>query len=650
MSAEGLALGFSGAGGTLNLQSLHGEEAMGELFVYHLELSSADAAIDFSSVVGQNATASVTLADGALRYFSGVVTRFVQAGGTPGGASYRAELRPWLWWLTLEFDARIFQQQSAVEIILALFGELGFTDYRDGTTGSHTKRDYCVQYNESAFDFVSRLMEEEGIYYYFEHAAGSHTLVLLDGGQEYPACAGLDSVRYQDTGISRDAFDLVFRCEAEQRAVPAKFASGDFNFETPAASVSADAEGKGGRMRVYDYPGGYTVAADGAALAKLRMQALAQGRQAIRGDSSCRAFTAGHAFTLAGHYRADLNTDYVLQRVLHNLSHDSYSNSFDAFPLTLPFRSPLRTPRARILGTQTATVVGKAGEEIWTDSYGRIKVQFHWDQRGKKDENSSCWIRVAQSWAGKGWGSFFLPRMGQEVIVSFLDGDPDRPLVTGAVYNAEQTVPEPLPANQTRSTMRSRSSKDGSAGNELRFEDKLDAEELFLHAQKDMNTVVENDRSTRVVEGKDSLAVEKGERSVNVKGDENHVNQANYTHTVTGNYELKVDGNLSITVAGNISIKADGSFSCEAGTSLSNKAGSTFANEAGSGFTNKAGTSFANEAGTSFANKAGTSLENKAGTTMLNEAGVSLTNKGSASQTVDGGGMLTLKGGIVKIN
>ncbi|MBJ7313464.1 type VI secretion system tip protein TssI/VgrG [Rugamonas sp. CCM 8940] len=650
MSGDVLALGFSGAGGKLTLVGLHGEEAMGELFVYHLELFSADAAIDFSSVVGQSASASVTLADGKKRYFSGVISRFVQAGGLPGGASYRAELRPWLWWLLLEVDARIFQQKSAPEIITALFDEFGFSDYRNSLSGSYSTRDYCVQYNESAFHFVSRLMEEEGIFYYFEHAAGSHTLVLFDGGGEYPACTGLTSAHYQETGISRDAFDLVYRCEAEQCAVPAKFASGDFSFQTPDAPLSAAAEGKGGRMRVYEYPGGYAVAADGGTLATRRMQSLAQGRQAIRGDSSCRAFTAGHRFALAGHYRADLNAGYVLQRVLHNLSHDSYSNSFDAFPQSLPFRSPLRTSRARILGTQTATVVGKAGEEIWTDSFGRIKVQFHWDQRGKNDENSSCWIRVAQSWAGKGWGNFFLPRIGQEVVVSFLDGDPDRPLVTGAVYNATQTVPEPLPANQTRSTMRSRSSKDGKAGNELRFEDKLDAEELYLHAQKDMNTVVENCRSTRVVEGKDSLAVEKGERSVNVKGDEEHVNQANFTHKVTGNfthqvtgnYELKVDGNLTITVAGNISIKTDGSFSCEAGTSLSNKSGTSLANNAG--------TTFANKAGTSMNNEAGTSLENKAGTTMVNEAGISLTNKGSASQTVDGGGMLTLKGGIVKIN
>jgi type VI secretion system secreted protein VgrG len=618
MSGTGLALDFSGAGDELRLVGLHGEEALGELFLFHLELCSSNTAIDLASIIGQHATASVTLDGGKKRYFSGVVSRLVQSGGNPDTAIYRAELRPWLWWLTLEVDARIFQQQTVPEIIKSLYREFGFPDFRDDLQGSYAARDYCVQYNESAFDFISRLMEEEGIFYYFEHAAGSHTLVLADGGKDFPACPGLSGARYQGTGSSRDALDLVYRCEAGHCAVPAKFASGDFHFETPGAPLAASAEGKAGRMRVYEYPGGYRAADAGTSLAKLRMQALAQAREGISGESTCRAFTAGYAFGLAGHYRGDLNADYVLQRVRHSLRHDDYSNSFDAFPASLPFRSPLRTPRARIFGTQTATVVGKAGEEIWTDNHGRIKVQFHWDQRGKKDENSSCWIRVAQSWAGKGWGSFFLPRIGQEVIVSFLDGDPDRPLVTGAVYNAEQTVPETLPANQTRGVLRSRSSKGGTAGNELRFDDKLDAEELYLHAQKDMNTVVENARSTRIVKGKDSLAVEAGERSVNVKGDENHVNQANFVHKVSGNFELSVDGNLTITVRGTISIKADGSISSEAGTSLTNKAG--------------------------------TALENKAGTTMLNDAGVSLTNKASASQTVDGGGMLEVKGGIVKIN
>ena len=619
MTRSGLALKLSAAPAldSLQLVALHGEEALSELFLYSLELYSSNTALDLAGMVGQAVTASVALTDGGWRHFSGKIARIVQAGGGKEGASYRADLRPWFWWLTLEVDARIFQNKTVPDIITGLFQEFGFSDFRNSLSGTYAEREYCVQYNESTFAFISRLMEEEGIFYSFEHTASGHTLVLLDSAQSYPACTGLQTAEYMATGSSRDKPDLVYRCDAEQNAVSGRYASGDFNFLTPAQPLAANAGGQSG-SRVYEYPGGYADAGAGQGVAALRMQSLGLGAKAMRGDSTCRAFTAGCRFTLAGHSRSDLNVEHVLRHVAHSVSHDSYSNSFVAFPLSLPFRPPLRTAKARVLGTQTATVVGKAGEEIWTDSYGRIKVQFHWDRLGKSDENSSCWVRVAQAWAGQSWGAFFLPRIGQEVIVSFLDGDPDRPLVTGCVYNATQTVPEGLPANQTRSVIRSRSSKEGSAGNELRFEDKKDSEEFYLHAQKDMNTEVENDRSARIIKGNESLKVEKGTRTVDVKGDESHINQANFEQKVTGNFTLKIDGDLSIEVGGAISIKA--------------------------------GTTLTNEAGTALNNKAGTELTNKAGTTLTNDAGVSMTNKAAASQTVDGGGMLTLKGGVVKIN
>jgi type VI secretion system secreted protein VgrG len=303
-----------------------------------------------------------------------------------------------------------------------------------------------------------------------------------------------------------------------------------------------------------------------------------------------------------------------------------YTNSFEAVPSSLVFRPQRTTPRPVIHGLQTATVVGKAGEEIWTDKYGRVIVQFHWDQLGKNDEKSSCWIRVAQGWAGKQWGALFIPRVGQEVIISFLEGNPDRPLITGCVYNAAQTVPYTLPSEQTKSTLRSNSSKGGAGYNEIRFEDKKDSEELYVHAEKDMNVLVLNDETLTVDKGNRKIQVNagnethdvKGTRGVTVSGNETHTNQKDYSQTVTGNFSLKVSGNLTIDVTGSISVKA--------------------------------GTSLTNQAGTSLENKAGTSLENKAGTTMTNDAGVSLTNKASASQTVDGGGLLTVKGGLVKIN
>ncbi len=247
-------------------------------------------------------------------------------------------------------------------------------------------------------------------------------------------------------------------------------------------------------MEVYEYPGGYKAKSAGDGIAAIRLQELQHPALTMRGDSYCRAFVPGYKFALTGHFREDMNTDYVLRRVAHSATHEAYSNTFDAYPLSVPFRPPRITPRARVMGAQTATVVGKSGEEIWTDKYGRVKVQFHWDQQGKKDENSSCWVRVAHGWAGQGWGMMFLPRIGQEVIVSFLEGDPDRPIITGSVYNAEKTVPYALPGEQTKSTIMGYSSKGGGGNNEIRFEDKKDSEEVYVHAQKDMTIKAENDR------------------------------------------------------------------------------------------------------------------------------------------------------------
>jgi type VI secretion system secreted protein VgrG len=319
-------------------------------------------------------------------------------------------------------------------------------------------------------------------------------------------------------------------------------------------------------------------------------------------------------------------------------------------------------------------VVGSKGEEIWTDQYGRIKIQFPWDRVGVKDENSSCWVRVSQSWAGASWGSLYLPRVGQEVIVSFVDGDPDRPIVTGCVYNAENTTPVTLPAMQTQSTLKSRSSKAGKAGNEMRMEDKLDSEEFYFHAQKDMKVEIENDLSTTLIAGAETHTVTKGDRTIDVQtgkethsvkgtrtltvtGNEDHTNSGDFKHTVAGNYQLKVTGDLVIDVTGSITLKAGTTFSVEAGKTLSTKAGTTLAHEAGTTLTNKAGTTLTNQSGTTLTNKAGTDLANQAGMGMTNKAGTTLdsqgamiTSKASATQTVDGGGMLTLKGGLVMIN
>jgi type VI secretion system secreted protein VgrG len=646
--------------GKLLLRSIEGQEQISGLFRYTLKAESQETALDFKKVVGKAATVTLMLPGGEKVYRNGIVGRFTQAGRNARGTTYYADLHPWLWLLTMNSDCRIFQNKSVPDILKAVFNDLGFQDFQNSLKGTYKPREYCVQYMESTFDFVSRLMEEEGIFYFFTHTSSGHKMVLADDASAYVDCVGITSASMGGSAAGWDSEAAVLDCTIEENVVVGKYKTTDYNFETPSTALVGTASGKDAKRSIYEYPGGHKTQSDGQAVAGRALAAYEAPARILRGASTCRSFGAGAKFKLEKHTRADANDKWVLKSV--NWSADleaAYTNSFEGFPASIVFRPPRVTHKPRIAGVQTATVTGKAGEEIFTDQYGRIKVKFHWDQVGKNDENASCWIRVAHSWAGKQWGTFFLPRVGQEVVVTFLEGNPDRPLVTGSVYNATQTVPYGLPAEQTKSTMKSRSSKNGTGFNEFRFEDKKDSEEIFLHAQKDLQikvlndetttitnnrtatiqkkndtlTVSEGDRIIKVSKGKETHDV-KGTREVTVTGDETHTDKANFTQKVTKNYTLKVDGNIEIEATGSVTIKAGKGLTTQAGTEVSNKAG----------------TSLTNKAGTALTNQAGTSLTNKAGTTLENNAGVSLTNKGSASQTVDGGGMLTIKGGMVKIN
>jgi type VI secretion system secreted protein VgrG len=629
----------------LLLRSFSGEERISGLFQFTLEMVSEDNAVDFQALVGKAVTVTLSLSNDKKHYFNGIVGRFVQEEANVRLTRYYAEIHPWLWLLTKTGDCRIFQNKNVLEIMEAIFSEFGFMDYRNDTKGTYAKREYCVQYNETFFNFVSRLMEEEGIFYFFEHSDNKHILVLGDDADAHKSCPGLEKpVSFKQSMLDHNQDLAITRCLVEEQVVTVTYAIDDFNFETPSTDLkieetAPDGEGK---LRVYEYPAGYLKKADGEQLAKIRLDALEQPKKLIRGDGFVRAFVAGHKFELKDHYRSDVNQSYVLRSVSHAATQERYTNSFEAFPSTVTFRPPRLAHKPVISGTQTAIVVGKSGEEIWTDKYGRVKVQFHWDQKGKNDENSSCWIRVDYGWAGKNWGGIFLPRIGQEVVVSYLEGDPDRPLITGAVYNSDQTVPYTLPQEQTKSTVKTNTSKGGGGFNEIRFEDKKDSEELYVHAQKDQNIVVENDRtkkvlhnetntikqdrSTTIQEGNDTYVVAKGNRTfqvntgnetyevkgtrgLTVTGNETHTDKANFTHKVTGNYELKVSGNLTIDVTGSVTIKSAMGMTHEAGMAMTNK-----------------------------------------GLSITNQAQTSITNKGDAMNTVESGGITTIKGALVKIN
>ena len=582
------------------VRSFTGEEMVSGLFHYHVELFSQDGSVDFSALLGKSATLSIPQSSGDTHSINGIIGRVVQLNSDNRFTYYAADLYPWLWMLTHNKSCAIYQSMSTPDIVKKVFSDLGFSDFKDSLTGTYQPREYCVQYRETAFAFVSRLMEQEGIFYYFTHDASTHTLVLADDTSAWAATTGLANAVFAPDQSAWTTDDVVMDCVIEQNITPGKYQTDDYNFETPDTDLLASAEGADTSRTVYDFPGLYTAQSDGETIAGRMLSALEVPAKMLSGNSQCRAFYAGAKFTLQGHSRSDVNGDYVILSLEVSGDQEKYSNSFRGIPSATVFRPPAVTPSPAILGTQSAVVTGKQGEEIWTDQYGRVKVQFHWDQKGQLDEKTTCWIRVAQLWAGKQWGAMFLPRIGQEVLVSFLDGNPDQPVIVGALYNASQTVPYALPDNQTQSTIKSSSSKGGSGFNEIRFEDKSGSEEIYIHAQKNMNIAVLQKMSTTVTMD-ENLKVS-GARTVSVAGDEAHTNE--------GNFNLKVKGDLTIDVSGSVTIKS----------------------------------------GTSLTNQAGTSLTNKAGTDLTNDAGTTMTNKAAASQTVDGGGMLTLKGGLVKVN
>jgi type VI secretion system secreted protein VgrG len=518
----------------LLLQGFTGHEAISRLFSFQLDLLSEKNSISFKDIIGQNVTIRVTLADGARRYFNGVVSRFAQSGSDLRFAHYQMEVVPWLWFLTRIADCRIFQNMTIPDIIKKVFSSRGFSDFKDSLTATYDQREYCAQYRESDFNFVSRLMEQYGISYFFQHDDGKHTLVLADAASAYQPCPGQSKAQYNLTHGDLHAEDVVTAWHMEQELRTGKYSLTDYNFETPSTSLLANeptivSVNGNSNFEIYDYPGEYLNKSQGESLTKIRMQEEEASHLVVSGSSVCRAFTSGYKFELQDHYRDDANDTYLLTEVQHVASVGAsyttgdagtgaqYSNQLTCIPASVPFRPARVTPKPFVQGPQPALVVGKSGEEIWTDKYGRVKVQFYWDRLGKKDENSSCWIRVSHPWAGQGWGSVSIPRMGQEVIVEFLEGDPDRPIIMGRVYNAEQMPPYGLPASQVISGLKTNSTKGGGGYNEMSMDDTKGKEQITIHAQYDMGTTVEHD-DTQTVHNNRTIGVD-GTHTETIKKD-----------------------------------------------------------------------------------------------------------------------------------
>ena len=552
---------------TLMIERLVGEEAVSEPFAIHLDLLSTDSTIDPATLLRKPVSVAVDLAAGGRRYFHGVVRRFVQLGRADGLVSYRAEVVPWLWFLSLTSNCRIFQQKSVPDIVKQVLKDMGVADVKLTLTGKYAVRDYCVQYRESDLAFISRLMEEEGIFYFFDHEAEKHTLVLGDSPSAVTA-GPVSKLRMAMNAEGDLIADGITSLEVDSEVVSGKVTLVDYNDTQTKRMESSVAGGAKGTeaYRRFDYPGKFAAVDEGDRLARLRLEESESLSFVVNGVTSYRGLRSGQKVDVAEHYRRDANQSYHVLSATHNATEGGYRSkdggsaftfgtAFEAIPHATPFRPAHVTPKSIVHGTQTAVVVGPAGEEIYVDKYGRVKVQFFWDQSGKKDEMSSCWVRVSHIWAGKQWGAIHTPRIGQEVVVDFLEGDPDRPIIVGRVYNAEQMPPYGLPANGTQSGVKTRSAKGGSAANsnEFRFEDKMGSEQVLLHAEKAFDLEVEKDETHWI--GNDRKKTIDHDETVHVKHDRTETVDNNETLAIHGLRAVTVDKDDTITVkSGNRSV------------------------------------------------------------------------------------------------
>jgi type VI secretion system secreted protein VgrG len=674
-----------GGAPALDLSRFTCREGVSQLYeiVADASVDRADAPLAFDAVLGHAATITIDLPGDKKRFFHGIVRGITQGGantakGSFAAVPYRFEIVPTLWLLTRRTNSRMFQQMSVKDILAKVLTGLT-TRYELNAT--YEPRDYCTQYRETDFDFASRLMEEEGIYYFFEHADGQATLVLGDTPGTHKALPVQSALRFEAFEGGTRAEDRVDFWEKRQSLTSGKVTLWDHTFELPHKHLDAQENvvstvqvgtishkvklPETDKLEVYDYPGEYAKRFSGTApgggdrasdvqkifqdntrTAKLRAQQVAAGAIVIHGRGTVKQMTAGHKFTLSNH--PDANGDYVLTTVEHAASLEGsgtsggepgvvYENSFTCVPAAVAYHPPRLTPRPLVRGCQTAVVVGPSGEEIFVDKYGRVKVQFHWDREGKNDANSSTWIRVATSWAGQQWGAIHIPRVGQEVVVDFLEGDPDRPIIVGSVYNAEQMPPYALPANKTQSGIKSRSSAKGTAANfnEIRFEDKKGSEQLFIHAEKNQDIEVENDETHTV--GHDQTVSIGHDRTEDVGNDETITIAGNRTESVTKNETIDISGNRTETVAKDESIDVAGKRTLTVAKDQKTSIGGALSTSVGKGEIREVAAERATDVGKDDTLKVGKKLHIEAGDEIVLKTGdASITMKKDGTIKIDG--------------
>jgi type VI secretion system secreted protein VgrG len=644
----------------LQLHSMQGREEISRLFGYRIVATADPAAkVKLEDLLARPAEVIVTPQEGDKRIFHGLVSEAGFDGFIGRRPSYTLQVVPWPWLATRSRNSRIFQNKSVPDILKAVFDAYGATPKLE-LTATYRPRAYCVQYRESDFDFASRLMEEEGIFYFFKHEPGKHTLVLGDAPAVFQPLFGLRKLPYRDAWDESANVAAVTSWRWRQAVQTGKITLWDHTYLAPGNHFEGKKEGQAkhphNKVEAYDYPAGLaSVQSDGepgrwgaesTARAGVRLEEQQARYARAEGRTRSIHLAAGARFELSEHGQADQNGDKVVfatDVVLRAPDAEaaargaagaaSYEARFEAFDAKVPFRPERRTPKPTIAGAQTATVVGPAGEVVHTDKHARVKVQFHWDREGRSDETSSCFVRVAQGAAGKGFGMLALPRIGHEVVVDFLEGDPDRPLIVGSVYNADNPPPYPLPDNKTISTFKTRSFNGGAADyNELRFDDQQGSEHLALHAQRDRDDSVEHDYAVWI--GHDEVRVVDHNRSEHVKANADLTVDKNLAQTVAEDMQLDVGKNLAVAIGESTHLAVGQEFSIDVSAATSLNTGSNLDLKAGA----------------NAALEGGANVHVKAGVNLVLEAGVQLTLKAGPASVVLGPDGVSITGPIVKIN
>jgi type VI secretion system secreted protein VgrG len=550
---------------------LNGTEALSSAFEITVQLLSTDARIERKALLGQPMTVSIPTQNlMATRYLNGKITKVSVSSTELSGtryAVYSLVMEPDLWPLKRDRNLRIFQSQTVTQIIKTLLSEYNVT-VEDKLTGNYRVWEYCVQYQESSFNFISRLMELEGIYYYFRHEADKHTMVLMDSAQQHQPFSGYETIPYHVTpsggSTSEEGISL---WSLEDQVTPGLYSIDDYDFRKPNAWMfqarQNPASPSPGQIDVYDWPGHFIDHDHGEFYAKIRQEVWQAQHQQVTASGTALGLAPGNTFTLLNAPFFSDNGEYLTIKAVYDFEENGYASSNSGstihkvdivvIPSDVTFRPQPTAEWPRTHGPQTAKVVGPKGESIWTDKYGRIKVKFHWDRLAKGDDTSSCWVRVSSAWAGQGFGGVQIPRVNDEVVIDFINGDPDRPIVTGRVYNEASMPPWALPAAATQMGFLSRS-KDGSPdnANALRFEDKAGEEQVWIQAQKNMDTHVKADE-TQTVGGNQTISVEKALSST-VSGTYDQKTQWTRSELVGSDYVLKVQGGMVLASGEGISL------------------------------------------------------------------------------------------------